>query len=120
MNSNSLSGARLDQFYIARSNSGRFNISLIVPSFLSDHHYVSLAVSVLSSKTHKSHWLFNNSLLQDHSFIHSFGLFLAILERCSFPLLSRWDIGKLHIELFCQQYTAHNTPELSKKKNVIS
>lgn len=56
MNSNALSGARLDRFYVAKCNSGRFYNSLIVPSFLSDHHYISVAVSVLSSKTYKSHW----------------------------------------------------------------
>ncbi len=117
-NSNALSGARLDRFYVAKSNSGRFYNSVIVPSFLSDHHYISVAVSVLSSKIHKSHWHFNNRLLQDHSFIHSFNLFWQSWreERCSFSLLSQWwDMGKVHIKLFCQQYTAHNTRTLKEK-----
>ncbi len=117
-NSNALSGARLDRFYVAKSNSGRFYNSSIVPSSLSDHHYISVAVSVLSSKTHKSHWHFNNRLLQDHSFIHSFNLFWQSWreERCSFSLLSQWwDMGKVHIKLFCQQYTVHNTRTLKEK-----
>lgn len=118
MNSNALSGARLDRFYVAKCNSGRFYNSLIVPSFLSDHHYISVAVSVLSSKTYKSHWHFNNRLLQDHSFIHSFNLFWQSWreERCSFPSIRQWwDMGKVHIKLFCQQYTAHNTRTLKEK-----
>ncbi len=45
-NSNNMSGARLDRFYVEKGNRGRFFSSLISPSFLSDHHYVSIVVSV--------------------------------------------------------------------------
>lgn len=43
-NSNNVSGARLDRFYVKEDNRGRFFSSTISPSFLSDHHYVSVVV----------------------------------------------------------------------------
>ncbi len=61
----------LDRFYVENGNRGSFFNSSISPSFLSDHHYVSIVVSVSPSKPYKSHWRFNNRLLQDCTFIHS-------------------------------------------------
>lgn len=55
-NSNIMSGARLDRFYVEKANRGRFFSSSISPSFLSDHHYVSILVSVSLSKSYNSHW----------------------------------------------------------------
>lgn len=91
-NSNNMSGARLDRFYVVKGNRGRFFSSSISPSFLSDHHYVSIKVSVSFPRFSKSHWHFNNRLLQDCTFIHSFNLFWKTWreERCSFQSLTQW------------------------------
>lgn len=97
---------------------GRFFNSSITPSFLSDHHYVSVVVSVCLSKPFKSHWRFNNSLLQDCTFIHSFNLFWKACreERSHFQSLSSWwDVGKTQMKCFCQQYTAHNAGMLKAR-----
>lgn len=117
-NSNNMSGARLDRFYVVKGNRGRFFNSSISPSFLSDHHYVSIKVSVSIPRFSKSHWHFNNRLLQDCTFIHSFNLFWKTWreERCRFQSLSQWwDIGKAQIKTFCQQYTTHSTRALKEK-----
>ncbi len=117
-NSNNMSGARLDRFYVEKGNRGRFFSRSISPSFLSDHHYVSIVVSVSLSKSYKSHWLFNNRLSQDCTFIHSFNLFWKAWreERCNFQLLSQWwDVGKTQIKSFCQQYTAHSAGALKAR-----
>jgi len=105
-NSNTLSGARLDRFYVRKRHRDRFFNSCISPSFLSDHHYCSVSVSVVSSKIYKSQWHFNNRLLQDHNFLQSFTIFWESWreERNRFQSLSQWwDIGKVHIKIFCQQ-----------------
>jgi len=117
-NSNNMSGARLDRFYVAKDNRGKFFNSSISPSFLSDHHYVSIKASISLPKFSNSQWHFNNRLLQDCTFIHSFNLFWKTWreERCSFQSLSQWwDIGKAQIKTFCQQYTAHSTRALKEK-----
>ncbi len=117
-NSNNMSGARLDRFYVEKGNRGSFFSSSISPSFLSDHHYVSIVVSVSLSKSYISHWRFNNRLLQDCTFIHSFNLFWKAWreERCNFQLLSQWwDVGKTQIKSFCQQYTAHSAGMLKAR-----
>lgn len=121
-NSNHLSGARLDRVYVAKSNRGRFFSSSISPSFLSDHHYLSIVVSVSFSGFSKSHWHFNNRLLQDCTFIHSFNLFWKTWreERCQFQSLSQWwDNGKAQIKSFCQQFTAHSTTALKEKMKIL-
>lgn len=117
-NSNHVSGARLDRFYVKKDYRGRFFSSTISPSFLSDHHYVSVVVSVCLSKSYKSHWRFNNRLLQDCTFFHSFNLFWNAWreERCNFQSLSQWwDVGKSQIKSFCQQYTEHSVGTLKAR-----
>lgn len=66
VNSNNMSGARLDSFYTEACNRGRFFRNSISPTFLSDHHYISVAISVESTKSYKPLWHFDNRLLQDH------------------------------------------------------
>lgn len=122
MNSNHVSAARLDRFYTEECNKGRFFSNRISPTSMSDHHYISMSMSVLSPKSYKSHWHFNNTLLQDHIFVHSFGLFWKSWreERGSYSSLRQWwDLGKVQIKTFCQQYTANNTENLKVKMKMI-
>ncbi len=79
---------------------------------------MSIVVSVSLSKSYNSHWRFNNRLLQDCTFIHSFNLFWNAWreERCNFQLLSQWwDVGKTQIKSFCQQYTANSAGMLKAR-----
>ena len=120
--SNVISAARLDRFYVQRCNRGRFSQSCIFPFPLSDHHYISVAVSCTPVTHHRSYWHFNSRLAQDHLFVHSFTLFWEDWrERQSeFKSLSQWwDIGKVQIKVFCQQYTARNTSSLKSRVDFL-
>lgn len=122
VNSNNMSGARLDRFYTEARNRARFFRNSISPTFLSDHHYISMAISVESTKSYKSLWHFDNRLLQDHVFIHSFHLFWDSWreERVNFQSLSQWwDVGKIQIRIFCQQFTAHSRGALLEKMKAL-
>ncbi len=122
VNSNNMSGARLDRFYTEACNRGRFFRNSISPTFLSDHHYISMAISVESIKSYKPLWHFDNRLLQDHCFIHSFHFFWNSWreERVNFPSLSQWwDVGKMQIKIFCQQFTAHSRGALLEKMKAL-
>ncbi|CAM4490698.1 unnamed protein product, partial [Lepidochelys olivacea] len=55
-----------------------------------------------------AYWHFNNSLLEDESFVMSFREFwLAWREQWrAFPSVRRWwDLGKVRAKLFCRNYT---------------
>ncbi|CAM5078403.1 unnamed protein product, partial [Eretmochelys imbricata] len=55
-----------------------------------------------------AYWHFNNSLLEDESFVMSFREFwLAWREQWrAFPSVRRWwDLGKVRAKLFCHDYT---------------
>lgn len=122
MNSNKVSAARLDRFYVEKGSKGRFYGSCISPTFMSDHHFISMSMSVLSSKPYQTHWHFNSRLLHDHIFVHSFDLLWKSWreERFSYTSLNQWwDLGKVQIKNFCQQYTAHNTENLKMKMKIL-
>jgi len=109
MNSNIVSGARLDHFYVEECNKGRFFGSCISPTSMSDHHFISMSMSVQSPKPYQAHWHFNSRLLQDHIFVHSFDLLRSWREERHTSLRKWWDLGKVQIKNFCQKYTAQNT-----------
>ncbi len=77
INSNIISGARLDRIYVQKGRRGRFFDSKINPTPISDHYYVSVMVTI-SNTIYKSYWHFNNSLLHDCTFI---SFLLESLER---------------------------------------
>lgn len=122
INSNKVSAARLDRFYVEKGNIGRFYGSGISPTSMSDHHFVYMSMSVLSTKPYQAHWHFNSRLLHDHIFVHSFDLLWKSWreERFSYASLNQWwDLGKVQIKNFCQQYTAHNTENLKMKMKIL-
>lgn len=49
MNSNIISGARLDRIYVQKGKRGRFFDSRINPTSISDHYYVSVMVTTSSN-----------------------------------------------------------------------
>ncbi|XP_059578699.1 transposon TX1 uncharacterized 149 kDa protein isoform X1 [Alligator mississippiensis] len=101
--------ARLDRLYVTRHHLPLLRSSCIAPSSLSDH---DLAFSELSlpgrACAWAPYWCFNVSLLQDSYFRDCFAYFwrrweAARLSHSSWKLW--WDVGKVQIRAFCQQYT---------------
>ncbi|CAM2120310.1 unnamed protein product [Caretta caretta] len=66
-------------------------------------------MAVLSlEKPGLAYWHFNNSLLEDVGFVASFREFWLAWrgQQHIFPLARQWwDVGKVHAQLFCQDYT---------------
>ncbi|CAM4546729.1 unnamed protein product, partial [Lepidochelys olivacea] len=82
--------------------------SAIWPAPFSDHHLVTVKVSLRAERPGPAYWHFNNSLLEDESFVMSFREFwLAWREQWrAFPSVRRWwDLGKVRAKLFCHDYT---------------
>ncbi|CAM2096324.1 unnamed protein product [Caretta caretta] len=82
--------------------------SAIRPAPFSDHHLVTIMVSLRAESPGPTYWHFNNSLLEDESFVTSFREFwLAWREQWrAFPSVRRWwDLGKVRAKLFCREYT---------------
>ncbi|CAM2110706.1 unnamed protein product [Caretta caretta] len=82
--------------------------SAVRPAPFSDHHLVMIMVSLRAERLGPAYWHFNNSLLEDESFVTSFREFwLAWREQWrAFPSVWQWwDLGKVHTKLFCRDYT---------------
>ncbi|CAM2104850.1 unnamed protein product [Caretta caretta] len=82
--------------------------STIRPAPFSDHHLATITVSLHAERPEQAYWHFNNSLLEDESFVTSFREFwLAWREQWrAFPSVRRWwDLGKVCAKLFCRDYT---------------
>ncbi|CAM2114275.1 unnamed protein product [Caretta caretta] len=82
--------------------------SAIRPAPFSDHHLVTVTVSLRAERPGPAYWHFNNTLLEDESFVMSFREFwLAWREQWrAFPSVRRWwDLGKVRAKLFCRDYT---------------
>ncbi|CAM2114048.1 unnamed protein product [Caretta caretta] len=100
--------SRLDRIYLSRFHLSQAHSSAIRPAPLSDHHLVTVTVSLRAERPGPAYWHFNNSLLEDESFVMSFREFwLAWREQwCAFPSVRRWwDLGKVRAKLFCRDYT---------------
>jgi len=105
INSNMVSGARLDRIYVQKSKRDHFYNSCIFPTALSDHHCLSIDFFTAESTCKNFFWKFNNRLLLDQNFVHSFTYFWEIWResKTKYTSLSQWwDIGKTQIKLFCQ------------------
>ncbi|CAM2096331.1 unnamed protein product [Caretta caretta] len=80
----------------------------IRPVPFSDHHLVTVTVSLRAERPGPAYWHFNNSLLEDESVVMSFREFwLAWREQWrAFPSVQRWwYLGKVRAKLFCHDYT---------------
>ncbi|CAM2118886.1 unnamed protein product [Caretta caretta] len=100
--------SRLDRIYLSRFHLSQAHSSAIWPAPFSDHHLVTVTVSLRAERPGPAYWHFNNSLLEDKSFVMSFREFwLAWREQwCAFPSVRRWwDLGKVRAKLFCRDYT---------------
>ncbi|CAM2105919.1 unnamed protein product [Caretta caretta] len=100
--------SRLDRIYLSRFHLSQAHSSAIRPAPFSDHHLVTVMVSLCAERPGPAYWHFNNSLLEDESFVMSFREFwLAWREQWrTFPSVRRWwDLGKVRAKLFCRDYT---------------
>ncbi|MBN3281143.1 YTX2 protein, partial [Polyodon spathula] len=108
--------ARLDRFYTSKNDLNKFIKARIIPSSLSDHHCLLITVLIQSEPHRASYWHFNVKLLQDVKFKQQFKLFWIIWkkEKAQYKDLRQWwDIGKIQIKCFCQQYTINATRSLN-------
>ncbi len=116
---NRVSAARLDRFYVSKCFSNRVTDCCICPVGFSDHHLISMTIVMSKLPKKSSYWHFNVKLLQDAVFCDNFNFFWEHWrkEKNSFENLKQWwDIGKVQIKMFCQQYTANSS---NRVKNVI-
>ncbi|CAM2098394.1 unnamed protein product [Caretta caretta] len=100
--------SRFDRIYLSRFHLSQAHSSAIRPAPFSDHHLVTITVSLCAERPGPAYWHFNNSLLEDESFVMSFREFwLAWREQWrAFPSVRRWwDLGKVRAKLFCRDYT---------------
>ncbi|CAM2118747.1 unnamed protein product [Caretta caretta] len=100
--------SRLDHIYLSRFHLSQAHSSAIRPAPFSDHHLVTITVSLRAERPGPAYWHFNNSILEDESFVTSFREFwLAWREQWrAFPSLRQWwDLGKVRAKLFCRDYT---------------
>ncbi|CAM2115989.1 unnamed protein product [Caretta caretta] len=100
--------SRLGSIYLSRFHLSQAHSSAIRPAPFSDHHLVTITVSLRAERPGPAYWHFNNSLLEDESFVTSFRKFwLAWREQWrAFPSVRRWwDLGKVRTKLFCHDYT---------------
>ena len=99
-------------YLCSKTGQGTFFKSSITPMGLSDHHYVAVAIPTTLSKPKSPYWRFNSRLLQDQGFVSSFNFFGETwrVEKARHRSLTQWwDLGKVQIRLFCQQYAANST-----------
>ncbi|CAM2114198.1 unnamed protein product [Caretta caretta] len=100
--------SQLDCIYLSCFHLSQAHSSAIRPAPFSDHHLVTVTVSLHAERPGPAYWHFNNSLLEDESFVMSFREFwLAWREQWrAFPSVRRWwDLGKVRAKLFCRDYT---------------
>ncbi|CAM2118895.1 unnamed protein product [Caretta caretta] len=62
----------LDSIYLSRFHLSQAHSSAIRPAPFSDHHLITVMVSLRAERPGPAYWHFNNSLLEDESFVASF------------------------------------------------
>ena len=105
-----VSAARLDRFYITKTDRHRVLNAFMAPSGFSDHHAVVLDVLLARKTKSRSYWRFNVKLIQDEMFCRNFTTFWEgwRMRKADFDNVSLWwEVGKTQIKSFCQLYSAH-------------
>lgn len=86
--------------------------AVILPVGFSDHHLVLFDLNMKTITKPNYFWHFNVKLLQDAFFCDSFKLFWNKwkMQKDSFENMCQWwDVGKVNIRIFCQNYSSYNT-----------
>lgn len=117
-----ISVARLDRFYVKCSDKNRVSGCNIFPCCLSDHNLITVSIVLTQSNFKSPYWKLNTALLKEKQFYEKFKLFW---EEWSFRkkdlknLLQWWELGKIQIKIFCQQYTWFSTRKIKQKISEI-
>jgi len=109
---NRVSFARLDRFYVNNDFRNFILSTAISPSGFSDHHLVSLKLTFPYLQRRSAYWALNVSLLEDIVFCNAFRIFWTSLygrKNTFHSKLQWWDIVKIHIKIFCQQFKLHHS-----------
>ncbi len=110
-------GARLDRIYVSHNVKNRVVHTAIIPTSLSDHKCITMECTLVN-RIHKScYWHFNNKLLDDKHFCETFKCFWETWksEKCLYESDTQWwEIGKVQIRTFCQQYANHSSSVIKK------
>jgi len=116
-----VSAARLDRFYLSHGLRSKLIESVIRPVGFSDHHLITVTISLMQNIT-RSQWHFNNKLLQDVTFCENFKILWQKWKekRSLFESLNKWwEVGKAQIRIFCQQYTSFSSTMLKQAINEV-
>ncbi len=107
-----VTGARLDRIYVNKLDNNRVMNAGISPCGFSDHHILTIDFNTTRVLHPKSYWHFNIKLLYDTFFCENFKCFWekGKLEKEHFEnVIQWWDVGKVQIKIFCQQFSYNNT-----------
>jgi len=116
-----VTGARLDRIYVHKSDNNRVMNVGISPCEFSDHHTVTIDFNIKSVSHPKSYWHFNVKLVQDKLFCEKFQCFWEnwkLEKECFENVIQWWEVGKVQIKIFCQQFSYNNT--VIVKRNIES
>lgn len=115
----SVSAARLDRFYISHNMRNKIVNTAITPTvfFFSDHKLITVEYILTERKHGSYYWHSNVKLLDDKLFCENFKLLWEAWksEKGTYEsVIQWWEVGKVHIRGFCQQYTSHSSLVLKK------
>ena len=119
---NALSLARLDRFYGFRYQLSAFTRCFISPVGFSDHCMVQCTIRKCNVKPQSAYWHFNTALLEDANFRESFTFFWDVFSsmKTTFSSLQQWwDLAKIQIKVFCQQYTLNVTRDITRSLKAL-
>ena len=119
---NIISMARLDRFYVFEHQSQVCKSSVITPVGFSDHCLITEVVFINDVKPKSAYWHFNITLLSDAHFRKCFSIFWERwrAQKASFVSLQQWwDIGKIQIQQFCNQYTRNVTKDITRSMKAL-
>jgi len=114
---NCISLARLDSFFCFNHQKQCFKACDICPVGFSDHSMVVACVFINSIKYKSAYWHFNSALIEDAHFCKCFSFFWLgwKSKKSSFTSIQQWwEIGKVQIQTFCNQYTFNVSRDIVK------
>ncbi|KAL6480711.1 hypothetical protein MHYP_G00117440 [Metynnis hypsauchen] len=88
----------------------------------SDHCMVQCTVRKSHVKPQSAYWHFNTALLDDANFRESFIFFWDVFSsrKTAFSSLQQWwDVAKVQIRVFCQQYTLNVTRDIARSLKAL-
>lgn len=100
----------------------RVKHTAITPTSFSDHKLITIECSLVNRAQKSYYWHFNIKLLDDKQFCENFGVFWETCknEKVLYEnIIQWWEISKVHIKGFCQQYATHSSLVLKKTLELL-